>query len=84
MPLKEIEPEEPKLLPLMVTGVPSPPEVTDKVLITGEAVTVKGPGAVATPSTLTTTFTVVGGGGVIPAGIVATMNFDPSCRIWVA
>src|SRR2546425_662656 len=59
---------EPKLLPLMVTDVPTGPPVGFTVVIAGGAVTVKRRPLLAIPPTVTTTFPVVA-----PAGTVTSM-----------
>jgi hypothetical protein len=49
----------PKLLPAMVTDVPTPPEVGDKLVMLGVVNTVKPTPLLATPETVTTTFPAV-------------------------
>lgn len=50
---------DPKFVPEIVTGVPGPPEVVDKVVIVGDGVTVKLLLLLFTPLAYTTTFPVV-------------------------
>jgi hypothetical protein len=47
--------DEPKLLPVIVTAVPTMPEFRDRLLITGDGKTVNGMVLLATPLTVTTT-----------------------------
>jgi hypothetical protein len=54
---------EPKLVPLMVTEVPTLPEVTERLLILGAGITVKLTVLLATPFAFTTTFPVVAPAG---------------------
>ena len=49
----------PKFVPVIVTDVPTVPEVGDKVVMLGVASTVKLTPLLATPPTVTTTFPVV-------------------------
>lgn len=49
----------PKLVPVIVTGVPTGPEVGDKLLMVGGPVTVKLTPLLAAPPTVTTTFPVL-------------------------
>jgi hypothetical protein len=49
----------PKFVPVIVTEVPTTPEVTERLLITGAGTTVKLTPLLATPDTVTTTFPVV-------------------------
>ena len=49
----------PKFVPVIVTEVPTSPEVTDKLLILGAGTTVKFTPLLAAPDTVTTTFPVV-------------------------
>jgi hypothetical protein len=53
----------PKLVPVMVTEVPTTPEVTERLLMTGAGTTVKLTPLLATLDTVTTTFPVVALGG---------------------
>ncbi len=50
---------DPKFVPVIVTGVPTAPDVTDKFVILGVGRTVKFTPLLATPLVLTTTFPVV-------------------------
>ena len=50
---------DPKFVPVIVTGVPTAPDVTDKFVILGVERTVKFTPLLATPLVLTTTFPVV-------------------------
>jgi len=50
---------DPKFVPVIVTGVPTAPDVTDKFVILGVGGTVKFTPLLATPLVLTTTFPVV-------------------------
>jgi hypothetical protein len=59
---------DPKLLPEIVTGVPTGPEVGDRLVILGVGSTVKLEPLLATPPTVTTTLPVVA-----PVGTVTTM-----------
>ena len=66
--------EDPKLVPVMVTAVPTGPEVVDRLVIVGagaEPVTVKVTPLLATPPTVTTTFPVVAPAGTEVAMLVA-------------
>jgi hypothetical protein len=58
----------PKFVPVIVTDVPTAPDVGDKVVMLGVAFTVKLTPLLAAPDTVTTTFPVVA-----PAGTGATM-----------
>lgn len=49
----------PKLVPVIVTEVPTTPEFTDRLLIAGAGMTMKLTPVLATPNTVTTTFPVV-------------------------
>ena len=70
----------PKFVPVMVTGVPSAPEVTDKFVILGVGTTVKFTPLLATPpAAVTTTLPVVA-----PLGTVAVMLLAPQLVIVVA
>jgi hypothetical protein len=60
---------EPKLLPLIVTDVPTAPEVGARLLILGAGTTVNDTPLLATPFTVTTTFPVVA-----PLGTVVTIE----------
>jgi hypothetical protein len=62
----------PKFVPVIVTGVPGDPEVTDKLVILGAERTVKFTPLLATPLALTTTFPVVA-----PPGTVTPMLDAP-------
>jgi len=65
--------DAPKLLPVIVTDVPTGPEVTDRLVILGGlggAITVKLTGLLACPPTVTTTLPVVA-----PLGTVITIVF---------
>ena len=59
----------PKLEPLIVTELPTGPEVGERVVIEGVEITVKGDPLLATPPTVTTTFPVLA-----PAGTRATID----------
>jgi hypothetical protein len=62
VPLNVTVPEDSKLVPVIVTAVPTGPEVVDRLVIEGEGadvVTVKFTPLLATPPTVTTTFPVV-------------------------
>ena len=59
---------EPKFVPVIVTDVPTAPDVGLRLVIVGVASTVKLDPLLATPPTVTTTFPVVA-----PAGTVTTM-----------
>ncbi len=61
----------PKLTPVIVTTVPTTPDVGDAVMILGAAVTVKATPLLATPETVTTMFPVVA-----PFGTGATIFVD--------
>src|SRR5882762_9125386 len=63
---------EPKLLPVMVTDVPTGPVVGERFVMLGAATTVNKELLLATPFTATTTFPVVA-----PVGTVATID------VWV-
>jgi len=60
---------EPKLVPVIVTGAPTAPEVGDKLVMLGVGRTVNDDPALATPLAVTSTFPVVA-----PAGTVATID----------
>jgi hypothetical protein len=68
VPLNVTVPEDPKFVPVIVTAVPTAPEVGDRFVIVGADVTVKLTPLLATPPTVTTTFPVVA-----PAGTDVTM-----------
>ena len=68
----------PKLEPLIVTELPTGPEVGERLVIEGE-VTVKAEPLLATPATVTTTFPVVA-----PAGTSATIDVALQLVIEVA
>ena len=71
VPLNVTVPEDPKLLPVIVTAVPTGPEVGDRLviwLVVSAAPTVKVTPLLATPPTVTTTFPVVA-----PVGTDVTM-----------
>src|SRR6266480_4022116 len=53
----------PKFVPVIVTEVPTTPEVTDKLLMLGAGTTVKLTPLLAAPATVTTTFPVVAPAG---------------------
>jgi hypothetical protein len=57
VPLNVTVPEDPKLVPVIVTAVPTGPEVGDRLVMPG--VTVKATPLLATPLSVTTTFPVV-------------------------
>jgi hypothetical protein len=59
---------EPKLVPVIVTEVPTAPDVGDRLVMLGAATTVKLFPLLAVPDTVTTTLPVVA-----PVGTVATM-----------
>jgi len=62
VPLKLTAPApcvEPKLVPVIVTEVPTTPEVTERLLMVGAGTTVKLTPLLATPLAFTTTFPVV-------------------------
>jgi hypothetical protein len=72
VPLKDTNPVpcvEPKLVPVMVTAVPTAPEVTDSLVMLGAATTVNFTPLLATPLVLTTTLPVVA-----PVGTVVTIE----------
>ena len=50
---------DPKFVPVIVTGVPTGPDVVDRLVIRGVGTTVKFTPLLATPPTVTTTFPVV-------------------------
>jgi len=50
---------EPKFEPVIVTGVPSPPDVGERLVMVGVGSTVKDVPVLATPFTVTTTFPVL-------------------------
>jgi hypothetical protein len=60
---------EPKLVPVIVTAVPTAPDVGDKLLMLGAATTVNFTPLLATPLVLTTTLPVVA-----PVGTVVTID----------
>ena len=68
VPLNVTVPEDPKLLPVIVTAVPTGPEVVDRLVIFGD--TVKVIPLLATPPTVTTTFPVVAPAGTDVAMLV--------------
>jgi hypothetical protein len=59
---------DPKFVPVTVTGVPTTPEVGERLVILGAETTVKLWPLLATPDTVTTTFPVVA-----PVGTAATI-----------
>jgi hypothetical protein len=62
VPLNVTVPEDPKLVPVMVTAVPAGPDVGFRLVMEGggaDAVTVKFTPLLATPPTVTTTFPVM-------------------------
>jgi hypothetical protein len=72
VPLNETVPVPwllPKLLPEIVTGAPTPPEVTDKLVMLGAGTTVNAMVFVVTPLARTNTFPLVA-----PVGIVITIE----------
>ncbi len=66
---------DPKFVPLIVTAVPTGPEVADRLVIAGAevGVTVKSTPLLATPPTVTTTFPVVAPVGADVARLVALL-----------
>jgi hypothetical protein len=58
----------PKLVPAIVTDVPTTPEVGERLVILGAATTANAFPLLATPPTVTTTFPLVA-----PAGTVVTI-----------
>jgi hypothetical protein len=74
VPLNVTVPLDPRFVPVIVTCVPTAPEVGDRLEIVGagpEAVTVKATPLLATPPTITTTFPVVAPAGTDVAMLVA-------------
>ena len=65
---------DPKFAPVIVTAVPTGPEVFDKLVILGAGTTVKVTPLLATPPTVTTTFPVVA-----PLGTLAVI--DPAAQL---
>jgi hypothetical protein len=61
----------PKLLPVMVTAVPTGPEVGDRLEMLGGTVTVNSPPLLARPPTVTTTFPLVAPLGTATVMLVA-------------
>ena len=70
---------EPKLVPVIVTNVPTIPEVGDRLVMFGADTTVNDLVLLATPLTVTTTFPVVA-----PVGTVVTMEVALQLVIIVA
>jgi hypothetical protein len=68
VPLNVTVPDVPKFVPVIVTCVPTAPEVGDTLVMVGVGDTVKFTPLLATPPTVTTTFPVVA-----PAGTDVTM-----------
>ena len=68
VPLNVTVPEDPKLVPVIVTAVPTGPEVVDRLVIFGD--TAKVIPLLATPPTVTTTFPVVAPAGTDVAMLV--------------
>jgi hypothetical protein len=71
VPLNVTVPEDPKFRPVIVTAVPTAPEVGDKLVMLGAGDTVKLTPLLATPPTVTTTFPVVAPDGTDVAMLVA-------------
>ena len=69
VPLKVTVPEAPKFVPVMVTGVPTAPEVGFRFVIAGD--TVKGEPLLDTPPVVTTTLPVVAPAGTEVEMLVA-------------
>jgi hypothetical protein len=70
---------DPKLVPVIVTDVPTAPDVGDKLVMLGADTTVNDDPLLATPLTVTTTFPVVA-----PVGTVATIDVALQLPIVVA
>ena len=73
VPLNVTVPEDPKLVPVIVTAVPAGPDVGLRLVIEGggaDVVTVKFTPLLATPPTVTTTFPVVAPAGTDVAMLV--------------
>ena len=68
-----------KFVPVIVTGAPTAPEVTDRLVMVGVGSTVNGFPLLATPLTVTTTLPVVA-----PVGTLATMDVVVQLVIVVA
>ena len=64
----------PKLVPVIVTTAPTPPEVGERLLIVGVSTTVNATPLLALPLTVTTTFPVVA-----PAGTGTVIEEDRHC-----
>ena len=62
---------DPKFVPVIVTGVPTGPDVVDRLVIRGVGTTVKFTPLLATPPTVTTTFPVVAPVGTDVTRLVA-------------
>jgi len=62
---------DPKLLPVIVTGVPTEPDVADRLVMLGGTVTVNGTPLLADPPTVTTTGPVVAPVGTFTVMLVA-------------
>jgi hypothetical protein len=62
---------DPKFVPVIVTAVPTPPEVTERLVILGVGRTVKLDPPLFTPLAKTTTFPVVAPDGTVVAMLVA-------------
>ena len=71
VPLNVTVPVDPKFVPVIVTAVPTAPEVGDRLVMLGADVTVKLTPLLATPPTVTTTFPVVAPAGTDVAMLVA-------------
>ena len=68
VPLNVTVPEDPNVVPVIVTAAPTAPVVTDRLVIPGA--TVNGLPLLATPPTVTTTFPVVAPLGTVTAMLV--------------
>ncbi|MGA8296612.1 MAG: hypothetical protein WB770_06185, partial [Acidimicrobiales bacterium] len=62
---------DPKFVPVIVTAVPTGPEVVERLVMLGVGATVKLTPLLATPPTVTTTFPVVAPAGTDVARLVA-------------
>ena len=78
---------EPKFVPVIVTDVPTGPDVTDSFVIFGAGTTVKLTPLLATPPTVTTTLPVVAPLGTLaviePAAQLATLVADVPLKVTV-